>query len=373
MNTFALATKISNDHNAVVLSTNKMYKTLRSEGYNKAECLAFRAHCSHVEGYIYDMSPILSKTQNVAIAAVKPKPVEQTPEQTPEPSVPVKKIQSVVNDEIFVPKKNPLFVSWGDYSKIKKIISSKRFFPLFIAGESGTGKTINVKQACSELGRSYCRVQINNETTEDDLIGGFRLIDGDTVFVKGPVLKAMETGSILLLDEIDRGTDLLLCLQGVLEGSEYLVKKTGEIIVPTAGFNVIATANSKGRGDDAGKYSSNILDDAFLERFRILLVQEMPAITIEKKILSAKMKKEDCFDAESLEKLCVWIDSVRKSYKEDVIGSTISSRRSCAIIETFAIFGNMREAVEMCVSRYDAEDVEALLSFYDIAIDSETL
>ena len=355
------------------ISYAKLNKFLDGVGCNTDQIKDFRKLCDRINNNYLDLGPVLEldggevqmptfQTQQPQVAASV-----STPQQTQQVNTQKMQLQSFSNDEVHIPAKNPLFVAWGDYPKLKKIISTKRFFPVFIAGESGGGKTANTKQACAELKRHYIRVQINNETTEDDLIGGLRLIDGDTVFVKGPVLKAMEAGAVLLLDEIDRGTDLLLCLQGILEGTEYLVKKTGEVIHPAEGFTVVATGNSKGRGDESGKYASNILDDALLERFRILLSQPIAPIAVEKKIMEKKMRMEGCFVKDELEKLALWIDTIRKSYDEGTIGANVSTRRSTAIIEAFAIFENMEEAIEMSISRYEDEDVAAMLEFYKVA------
>ena len=186
-------------------------------------------------------------------------------------------VSSVSNDEIFIPENDHTFVKWGEYKTIQRVIESRMFFPLYISGMSGNGKTMMVEQACAKLKREYIRVQISPETDEDDLIGGFRLVNGETVFQKGPVVKAMERGCILLIDELDRGSNKIMCLQGVLEGKPILIKKVGEVVTPAQGFNVIATANTKGRGSDDGRYSAaNIIDEAFIERFVATIDQPYP-------------------------------------------------------------------------------------------------
>ena len=368
-----------------VVSTNKIYKILRNElNYERVDCLAFRDHCSHDQGYIYDYSPLLNGDCLGSVVAQKidepqPTPVaaavqaEIQPQPVVAPRVSAQTIQSSKNEDVYIPSINPLFVSYGDYRKIEKIIKSNRFFPVFVAGESGTGKSVNINQACAKLKREYVRVQINTETSEDDLIGGLRLIDGNTVFQKGPVIKAMEAGAILLLDEIDRGSNLLLTLQGILEGGDYLIKKTGETVKVKAGFNVFATGNSKGRGDETGKYDSNILDDAFLERFRILIEQPLPPISVERKILEKKMIEENVLNDHDLNNLVSFIELIRENYKKEVINCNISTRRSCGIVETFAIFGDLKEAIELSVARYDEETIEAMMQSYDmISVDSES-
>ena len=195
-------------------------------------------------------------------------------------------VQSVTNDEVYVPPTDKYYVAWGNFKDLESIIKSGTFYPVFVTGLSGNGKTTMVEQACAKTKREYVRVQITPETDEDDLIGGFRLINGETVFAKGPVLKAMEQGAILLIDEIDRGSNKMMCLQGVLEGKPVLVKKTGEMIKPSPGFNVIATANTKGRGSDDGRFvAATIIDEAFLERFTITIEQPYPTAGVEKKII----------------------------------------------------------------------------------------
>ena len=208
-------------------------------------------------------------------------------------------MQSIVNEEKTFAKTDPTFIAWGAFTDIVKIVKSNMFYPTYISGLSGNGKTFMVEQACAKVGKEFIRVQINPETDEDDLLGGFRLIDGETVFAKGPVLKAMENGAILLLDEIDRATNKIMCLQGILEGKPVLVKKTGETISPAEGFNVIATANTKGKGSEDGRFTAaSIIDDAFLERFTISVDQQFPSLNIEKKIVIKHMEKFDCLDTD---------------------------------------------------------------------------
>ena len=209
----------------------------------------------------------------------------------------VKGVESVSNDEVFVPEYDPTFVAWGNFNEIIKVLKSGMFYPTFVSGLSGNGKTFQIEQACAKLNREYVRVQISPETDEDDLIGGFRLIKGETVFQKGPVIKAMEAGAVLMIDEIDRGTNKIMCLQGVLEGKPVLIKKTGEVVEPKDGFNIIATANTKGKGSEDGRYSgATIIDDAFLERFTITLEQTFPTMATEEKIVMKHMQKFEAVD-----------------------------------------------------------------------------
>ena len=274
-------------------------------------------------------------------------------------------VTSVGNEERTFAKVDPTFVPWGSYTDIMKIIKSEMFYPTYISGLSGNGKTFMVEQACAKAGREFIRVQINPETDEDDLLGGFRLINGETVFCKGPVLKAMENGAVLLLDEIDRATNKIMCLQGVLEGKPVLVKKTGETIEPAKGFNVIATANTKGKGSEDGRFTAaSIIDEAFLERFTISVDQKFPSATIEKKILKKHMDKFDIKDDEFVDRLVTWGDIIRKTFYDDGVDEVISTRRLCHIVQTFSIFTDRMKAIDLCISRFDEDTKEAFLDLY---------
>lgn len=274
-------------------------------------------------------------------------------------------VTSVGNEERTFAKVDPTFVAWGSYTDIMKIIKSEMFYPTYISGLSGNGKTFMVEQACAKAGREFIRVQINPETDEDDLLGGFRLINGETVFCKGPVLKAMENGAILLLDEIDRATNKIMCLQGVLEGKPVLVKKTGETIEPAKGFNVIATANTKGKGSEDGRFTAaSIIDEAFLERFTISVDQKFPSATTEKKILKKHMDKFDIQDDEFVDRLVTWGDIIRKTFFDDGVDEVISTRRLCHIVQTFSIFTDRMKAIDLCISRFDEDTKEAFLDLY---------
>ena len=285
----------------------------------------------------------------------------------------LRSVSSVSDDEIYVPSKDATYIKWGEFSKIKKIIESKLFFPTYVAGMSGNGKTMMVEQACAILEREYVRVQVSPETDEDDLIGGFRLIDGETVFQKGPVVKAMERGCILMIDEIDRATNKIMCLQGVLEGKPILLKKTGQVVTPAPGFNVIATANTKGRGSDEGRYTAaSIIDDAFLERFVAVVDQEYPPYATERKILLANAKSFDLKDDEFIEKLVAWSNVIRKTFDADAIDDVVSTRRLCHIIKAFSIFEDRLSSIKMCISRFEEETRDAFLDLYT-KIDESTL
>jgi len=274
-------------------------------------------------------------------------------------------MQSIVNQEKSMAKVDSTFVPWGSYSDLVKIIKSEMFYPTYISGLSGNGKTFMVEQAAAKLNREFIRVQINPETDEDDLLGGFRLINGETVFSKGPVLKAMENGAILLLDEIDRATNKIMCLQGILEGKPVLVKKTGETISPAAGFNVIATANTKGKGSEDGRFTAaTIIDDAFLERFTVAIDQKFPSVSIEKKIVGKHMDKFGKTDEEFADKLVTWADIIRKTFYDDGVDEVISTRRLCHIVQTYSIFGDKMKSIDLCIARFDDDTKAAFLDLY---------
>ena len=319
-----------------------------------------------------DWNPLLNKSNRVKIGtydlASLLEPVRQaTISNSVVASIPTNaaQMQSIVNDEKTYAKADPTFIAWGAYHDIVKIIKSDMFYPTYISGLSGNGKTFMVEQACAKVGKEFIRVQINPETDEDDLLGGFRLINGETVFSKGPVLKAMENGAILLLDEIDRATNKIMCLQGILEGKPVLVKKTGEVIEPANGFNVIATANTKGKGSEDGRFTAaSIIDDAFLERFTISVDQKFPGIGIEKKIVLKHMEKFNCVDDDFADKLVLWADIIRKTFFDDGVDEVISTRRLCHIVQTFSIFNKRDKAIDLCISRFDDDTKDAFLDLY---------
>ena len=280
---------------------------------------------------------------------------------------PVAKISSVgrVEEGAIVPKVNNLYVPFGFFDKMKAIVASQRFYPVFVSGLSGNGKTFMVEQSCAQAKREFLRVNISPETDEDDLIGGFRLIDGETKWFDGPVIQAMKRGSVLVLDEIDRGSNKLMCMQGVLEGKGILVKKTGEYVEPATGFNVVATANTKGKGDETGRYmAATILDDAFLERFPITVEQEYPDTKIETKILAKVFDNLGIKDKDFVDNLVKWADIIRKTFQEGAIDELISTRRLVHIAEAYTIFNNKMDAIQYCINRFDAETKSAFLDLY---------
>lgn len=274
--------------------------------------------------------------------------------------------QIVVSDEgTYIPKRVKTYVKWGHAKDIVTIIESKMFYPVYVTGLSGNGKTMMVEQACAELHREYIRVQITPETDEDDLIGGFRLVNGETVFAKGPVIKAMEAGAILLVDEIDRGSNKLMALQGVLEGKPVLIKKTGELVTPAHGFNIIATSNTKGKGSEDGRFiAATIIDEAFLERFTITMDQPYPESHVEKKIVIKHMELYGQVDEDFAENLTKWSTAIRKTFEDGGIDEVISTRRLCHIAQTFAIFKNRKKSIDLCVSRFDEDTRAAFVDLY---------
>jgi MoxR-like ATPase len=274
-----------------------------------------------------------------------------------------KKMETTVDN--LVPERDKNFVSFGFYKDLRKIIHSRMFYPVFVTGLSGNGKTTMVEQVCADLGRECLRVNISIETDEDDLIGGNTLVDGNIVYREGPVLTAMKRGAILLIDECDRGSNKLMCLQAIMEGKSYFNKKTGEVVHPAPGFNIIATANTKGKGADDGRFiAAQIIDDAFLERFAITVEQDFPDLKIEKKILRNKMTELECLDEEYIDRLTSWAEIIRKTFEEGGVDELISTRRLIHIVKAYAMFKDRVKAIELCVNRFDAETKSAFLDLY---------
>jgi len=266
-----------------------------------------------------------------------------------------------VSEQNLIPQKDDTFVSFGNFSDVKKIVKSRIFYPTFITGLSGNGKTLTVEQACSQLGRELIRVNITVETDEDDLIGGFRLVGGETVWHNGPVIEALQRGAVLLLDEIDLASNKILCLQSILEGKGVFLKKIGKWIAPAKGFQVFATANTKGKGSDDGRFiGTNVLNEAFLERFPVTFEQEYPSPAIEAKILG-----KICDDDKFTTKLVDWADIIRKTFYDGGIEEIISTRRLVHIVKAYSIFGDKAKAIQVCINRFDDETKQAFLELYD--------
>ena len=274
-------------------------------------------------------------------------------------------VEPVVEKNL-VPEVDSTFVKFGSFADVKKILQSKQFYPTFITGLSGNGKTFSVEQACAQLGRELIRVNITIETDEDDLIGGFRLIDGNTVWHNGPVVEALERGAILLLDEIDLASNKILCLQPILEGKGIFLKKIGRFVQPAAGFNVVATANTKGKGSDDGRFiGTNVLNEAFLERFPVTFEQEYPPISVEKKILGGIASQLGVTDTDFIARLVDWGDIIRKTFYDGGIEEIISTRRLVHIVRAYSIFNDKAKAIQVCINRFDDETKQAFLELYD--------
>ena len=281
------------------------------------------------------------------------------------------------NQDSYVPEKFDGYVSWGNFNTVKDVVKSKIFYPMFITGLSGNGKTLMVKEVCAKLKREYIRANVTVETDEDDLIGGFRLLNGETVWHDGPVVTAMKRGAILLLDEIDLASNKIMALQPVLEGSSIYLKKIGKWVHPTKGFNVIATANTKGQGSDDGRFiGTNVLNEAFLERFPVTIEQSYPTAKMEEKILNNELGKHDLVDGEFSGNLVKWADVIRKTFYEGGCDEIISTRRLVHIVGAFSIFKDKMKAIELTVNRFDHETKESFLDLYtkiDAGVDVESL
>ena len=265
-----------------------------------------------------------------------------------------------------VPETDDTFVKFGPFTDIKTILKTKQFYPTFITGLSGNGKTFGVEQACAQLKRELIRVNITIETDEDDLIGGFRLIDGNTVWHNGPVTEALERGAVLLLDEIDLASNKILCLQPVLEGKGIFLKKIGKFVQPANGFNVVATANTKGKGSDDGRFiGTNVLNEAFLERFPVTYEQDYPSPKIEQRILGGIAAQLGVTDTNFIKRLVDWGDIIRKTFYDGGIEEIISTRRLVHIVRAFSIFKDKAKSIQVCVNRFDDETKQAFLELYD--------
>ena len=268
--------------------------------------------------------------------------------------------------ENLVPNKDPNFVPFGNFSDVKKIIQSGIFYPTFITGLSGNGKTLGIEQACAALKRELIRVNITIETDEDDLIGGFRLVNGETVWHNGPVIEALERGAILLLDEVDLASNKILCLQSVLEGKGLFLKKTGRYVERRPGFNIFATANTKGKGSEDGRFiGTNVLNEAFLERFALTFEQEYPTVATETKILEKAAASLAVLDKEFCSYLANWADIIRRTFNDGGVDEVISTRRLVHIIRAFAIWQDRMKAIKVCTNRFDEETKQSFIELYD--------
>ena len=309
----------------------------------------------------FDLTPLLNVSTPVQPRAI--------PVSTPSSNMPVaaqtESINIIEDNVKIIPEKMSNYVPFGHFKDVKNIIKSKIFFPVFVTGLSGNGKTLMIEQVCAQLKRELFRVNITIETDEDDLMGGHTLQNGNITFREGPVIKAMRKGAVLLLDEVDLGSNKLMCLQSVLEGKGYLIKKTGEWVQPAPGFTILATANTKGQGSDDGKFiGTQIMNEAMLERFAITMQQEYPAVTVEKKILKKEMELTGSVDEEFCDKLVDWADVIRKTYYEGAIDDVITTRRLVHIVNAFRMFDDKLKSIEMCISRFDEDTRNAVLDLY---------
>jgi len=286
----------------------------------------------------------------------------------------IKHTSGEIGGDSLIPTKDKLYVAYGHFKDIETIVGSHKFYPIYVTGLSGNGKTTMVEQVCARLGRECIRVNIVGTTDEDDLLGGFRLINGDTVWQDGPVVLAMKRGAVLLLDEVDLGTDKMMCLQPVLEGKGVYLKKVNEKVVPAVGFTVIATANTKGQGGEhSDRFAgTRIMNEAFLERFKITLEQEYPSKVQERKIVLNLMDSYECRDEKYADNLTKWSEIVRKTFLEGALDDMITTRRLCHIVDNFAIFGDKVKAIKQTIARFSADTQEAFLNLYS-KIDAEVI
>ena len=314
---------------------------------------------------IFDLSALMT---NVIPMPVKPKPVMPMASANPSqmPVAAQTETVNVLEDNVkIVPEKMSNYVPFGHFKDVKNIIKSGIFFPVFVTGLSGNGKTLMIEQVCASLKRELFRVNVTIETDEDDLMGGHTLVNGNISFREGPVIKAMRKGAVLLLDEVDLGSNKLMCLQSVLEGKGYLIKKTGEWVTPKEGFTILATANTKGQGSDDGKFiGTQIMNEAMLERFAITMQQEYPPVTTERSILKKEMALTGDVDTEFCHKLVDWADIIRKTYYEGAIDDVITTRRLVHIVNAFRMFDDKLKSITMCISRFDEETRNSILDLY---------
>ena len=310
------------------------------------------------------LKPVAAEAPALEESVSTLEPIE-TIQSQPLDSKIVKQAKLAVEIDNLVPDSDSTYVPFGFHKDLVNIIKSGMFYPTFICGLSGNGKTMMVEQVCAKLKKEAIRVNISIETDEDDLIGGNTLVDGNVVYREGPVLTAMKRGAILILDEIDRGSNKLMCLQAILEGKPYFNKKSGEVITPATGFNVIATANTKGKGSDDGKFmGAQVLDEAFLERFAITVEQEYPSSVQEKKIVMNKMGVAECVDEDFADKLVMWADIIRKTFYEGGIDELVSTRRLEHIVKAYAMFSDRLKAIQLCVNRFDTDTKTAFIDLY---------
>jgi len=364
---------VSYNENVVAIDFNSVSKTDLTNIANSAD-LKFPHWLTRVPTYKagrglwsipVDGAPAIKAVADSSVG------VEKAPDSIPKsvPAVPVTVVEMTKGSTSTtenIPAKDDLFVPFGNFSDVHSILKSKMFYPIFVTGLSGNGKTFMIEQACAKAKRELFRVNITIETDEDDLLGGFRLVNGETVWFDGPVVEAMKKGSVLLLDEIDLASTKIMCLQPVLEGKGVFLKKINEWVECADGFNIVATANTKGKGDDTGNFiGAGVLNEAFLERFPITVEQEYPTNAVEKKILEKVFDNLGLSDSAFIEKLVNWADIIRKTYVEGAIDELITTRRLVHISNAYKIFNMDRvKSISMCVNRFDVETKTAMLDLY---------
>lgn len=350
-----LMTAVNDKYGTTVVNNQQILETAKDLGVSAQEIFNNKDQYRVKRG-LYDLSLQTRQAAAPKVVPMKSEPMVQVADLN---------VATASFTENLVPEKDPLFVPFGNFSMVKQVITSKMFYPVFVTGLSGNGKTFGIEQACAQAKREVIRVNFTAETDEDDLIGGFRLVAGETKFFKGPVIKAMEMGAVLLLDEIDLGNPAkIMCLQSILEGKGYFIKKTGEYITPANGFNVIATGNTKGKGSEDGRFiGTNVLNEAFLERFPITCEQEYPSPAVEKKIIGRVFESLNIADDEFVAKLVDWADIVRKTFMDGGVDEIISTRRLVHVAKAYSIFGDKMKAIDLCINRFD-EDTK--MSFRDL-------
>jgi len=283
------------------------------------------------------------------------------------PQQPESVIVDFTNLESLVPKIDGNYVPFGNYKDLERIVASKQFYPTYISGPTGNGKSTSIEQICAKLQRPLIRVNLNKMTDEDQLIGSKTLVDGNVEIVEGPVMIAMRLGIPLLLDEIDAGgANTLLCLQPILEGKPFYFKLKNEMVYPAVGFNMFATANTKGKGSDDGRYiGTNVLNEAFLERFAVTFNQEYPDAKVEIKIVQNLMKSFGVLDEEFASNLVKWAEAIRRTFDAGGVDETITTRRLVHIVRAFSIFKNQKKAIELCTNRFDDATRLAFVDLFD--------
>ena len=350
-------------HNIMAISSDYIRTSLQALYGNKVNTSDIRGWC--------DMNGVSYQTVTSKIKSYKSGRSTWNLEVTPEKVEEIERNYQApavipAAEQNLIPEKDDTFVQFGNFTDIKKIVKSGLFYPTFVTGLSGNGKTFSVEQACAQLGRELIRVNLTIETDEDDLIGGFRLVDGATVWHNGPVIEALQRGAILLLDEIDLASNKILCLQSILEGKGVFLKKIGKFIKPSKGFNVFATANTKGKGSDDGRFiGTNVLNEAFLERFPVTFEQSYPTPAIEQRILEGIALDLGVEDRDFCKRLVDWGDVIRKTFYDGGVDEVISTRRLVHILRAYSIFGDKMKAIEVCVNRFDDETKQSFMELYD--------